>query len=121
MMLIINVYAQFNNVRNTYQMYNFSINPIESQPSGSINSNHIFFRKNKKYQKYQIKKNNNIDFGKKITFSLLNDLCYNDFEKNNVINCLKKYPNEWWCIYDNCISPSKNSIIYIQFELPYAY
>ena len=74
---------------NTYQMYNFSINPTESQPSGSINSNHIFFRKNKKYQKYQIKKNNNIDFGKKITFSLLNDLCYNDFEKNNVINCLK--------------------------------
>ena len=35
-------------------------------------------------------------------------------------NVLKKYPNEWWCIYDNCISPSKNSIIYIQFELPYA-
>ena len=79
---------------NTYQMYNFSINPTESQPSGSINSNHIFFRKNKKYQKYQIKKNNNIDFGfgKKITFSLLNE----------------------WC-------PSKNSINYIQFELPYAY
>ena len=35
---------------NTYQMYNFSINPTESQPSGSINSNYIFFRKNKKYQ-----------------------------------------------------------------------
>jgi hypothetical protein len=35
-------------------MYNFSINPTESQPSGNINSNHIFFRKNKKYQ---IKKN----------------------------------------------------------------
>jgi len=41
-MLIINVFAQFNNVRNTYQMYNFSINPTESQPSGNINSNHIY-------------------------------------------------------------------------------
>ena len=31
---------------NLYQFYNFSMNPKNYQPSGSINYNHIFFRKN---------------------------------------------------------------------------
>ena len=112
---------------NLYQFYNFSMNPENSQPSGSINYNHIFFRKNyKSYalenKSYALENNNN--FGKSITFSPLNDLCHNDFEKYNAKNCLKKYQNvscKWWCIYDNCISPSKNTINYIPFELPYAY
>ena len=120
---------------NLYQFYNFSMNPENSQPSGSINYNHIFFRKN--YKSYALENNNNNNFGKSITFSPLNDLCHNDFEKYNAKNCLKKYQNvscKWWCIYDNCISPSKNTINYIhipikfnyfiiekEFELPYAY
>ena len=33
---------------NLYQFYNFSMNPKNYQPSGSINYNHIFFRKNYK-------------------------------------------------------------------------
>ena len=118
---------------NLYQFYNFSMNPENSQPSGSINYNHIFFRKN--YKSYALENNNNNNFGKSITFSPLNDLCHNDFEKYNAKNCLKKYQNvscKWWCIYDNCISPSKNTINYIpikfnyfiirkEFELLYAY
>ena len=109
---------------NLYQFYNFSMNPENSQPSGSINYNHIFFRKN--YKSYALENNNN--FGKSITFSTLNDLCHNDFEKYQNVSC------KWWCIYDNCISPSKNTINYIhipikfnyfiiekEFELPYAY
>lgn len=127
---------------NLYQFYNFSMNPENSQPSGSINYNHIFFRKNyKSYalenKSYALENNNNNNFGKSITFSPLNDLCHNDFEKYNAKNCLKKYQDvscKWWCIYDNCISPSKNTINYIhipikfnyfiiekEFELPYAY
>ena len=103
---------------NLYQFYNFSMNPENSQPSGSINYNHIFFRKN--YKSYALENNNNNNFGKSITFSPLNDLCHNDFEKYNAKNCLKKYQNvscKWWCIYDNCISPSKNTINYIPFEI----
>ena len=85
----------------TYQFYNFSMNPENYQPSGSIVSNHIFFRKT--YKAYTIhrfeKIDNNNDFGKSFKF-----LPKNDFEKNNVINCLQKYPNESrWCIYYNCI------------------
>jgi len=49
-----------------------------------------------------------------------------------MLNCLKKYPNQWWCIYENCISSSINQIKYYpilfnefiikkEFELPYAY
>jgi hypothetical protein len=111
---------------NLYQFYNFSMNPENSQPSGSINYNHIFFRKN--YKSYALENNNNNNFGKSITFSPLNDLCHNDFEKYQNVSC------KWWCIYDNCISPSKNTINYIhipikfnyfiiekEFELPYAY
>ena len=76
---------------NLYQFYNFSMNPENSQPSGSINYNHIFFRKN--YKSYALENNNNNNFGKSITFSPLNDLCHNDFEKYNAKNCLKKYQN----------------------------
>ena len=41
---------------NLYQFYNFSMNPENSQPSGSINYNHIFFRKN--YKSYALENNN---------------------------------------------------------------
>ena len=47
---------------NLYQFYNFSMNPENSQPSGSINYNHIFFRKNyKSYTtfKFEIEKISN--------------------------------------------------------------
>ncbi len=113
------------------QFYNFSRIPQYYQPLGSINSNHIFFRKTyKAYTIYQYEKivNNNNNFGKFFTFSPINDLCKNDFEKSNAIYCLQKYPNaSWWCIYDYCI---RNTVTYIgfnefiikkEFELPFAY
>ena len=113
---------------NLYQFYNFSMNPENSQPSGSINYNHILFRKNyKSYTtfKFEIEKISNNNFGNNFVFSQLNDLCHNSFEKNITINCLKKYPNQWWCIYENCISLSRykfnNFIIEKQFELPFAH
>ena len=113
---------------NLYQFYNFSMNPENSQPSGSINYNHILFRKNyKSYTtfKFEIEKISNNNFGNNFVFSPLNNLCHNSFEKNITINCLKKYPNLWWCIYENCISLSRykfnNFIIEKQFELPFAH
>lgn len=110
------------------QFYNFSCIPQDYQPFGSINSNHIFFRKT--YKAYSIepfkKIVNNNDFGKSFTFSPINDLCKNDFEKSNAIYCLQKYPNASFCIYDYCI---RNTVTYIgfnefiikkEFELPFA-
>jgi len=109
---------------NLLQFYNFSMNPELSQPSGSINYNNILFIKNnKRYTtfEFEIEKISSNNF----RFSPLNDLCHNSFEKNITINCLKKYPNQWWCIYENCISPSRykfnNFIIEKQFELPFAH
>jgi len=109
---------------NLLQFYNFSMNPELSQPSGSINYNNILLIKNnKRYTtfEFEIEKISNNNFG----FSPLNDFCHNSFEKNITINCLKKYPNQWWCIYENCISLSRykfnNFIIEKQFELPFAH
>jgi hypothetical protein len=118
---------------NLYQFYNFSMNPELSQPSGSINYNNILFIKNnKRYTTFEIEKISSNNFGINIHYSPLNDFCHNNFEKNSAINCLKKYPNQWWCIYENCISSSINQIKYYpilfnefiikkEFELPYAY
>ena len=113
---------------NLLQFYNFSMNPELSQPSGSINYNNILFIKNnKRYTtfEFEIEKISNNNFGNNFRFSPLNDFCHNSFEKNITINCLKKYPNQWWCIYENCISPSRykfnNFIIEKQFELPFAH
>lgn len=88
----------------------------------------FFFRKT--YKAYSIepfkKIVNNNDFGKSFTFSPINDLCKNDFEKSNAIYCLQKYPNASFCIYDYCI---RNTVTYIgfnefiikkEFELPFA-
>ena len=125
---------------NLLQFYNFSMNPELSQPSGSINYNNILFIKNsKRYTTFEIEKISSNDlchnsFGfsplndlchNNFGFSPLNDFCHNSFEKNITINCLKKYPNQWWCIYENCISLSRykfnNFIIEKQFELPFAH
>ena len=117
---------------NLLQFYNFSMNPELSQPSDRINYNNILFKKHhKKYTTFEIEKISSNNFGNNFRFSPVNDLCHNNFEKNNTINCLKKYPNEWWCIYKNCISPSRNQIKYYpikfnefiikkEFELPFA-
>ncbi len=111
---------------NLLQFYNFSMNPELSQPSGSINYNNILFIKNnKRYTTFEIEKISSNDFGNNFGFSPLNDFCHNSFEKNITINRLKKYPNQWRCIYENCISPSRykfnNFIIEKQFELPFAH
>lgn len=54
----------------------------------------------------------NVDFGKVFTFSPLDDFCKNDFEKSNAKKCLLSHPDNWNCIYDYCISPSKPHLTY---------
>lgn len=119
---------QIVNADTLYQFTNFSMKPSDYQPSGNI----IMFKKHyKKFTTFEIEKISNNNFGNNFRFSPVNDLCHNNFENNNTINCLKKYPNEWWCIYENCISLSRNKIKYYpikfnefiikkEFELPFA-
>ena len=73
-------------------------NLIDFQPSGNINCTHFLF--------------------KKVTYRASTDFCKNSFEKNNAKNCLIKYPDNWWCIYENCISPSKNTEHIIKIRMP---
>ena len=62
--------------------------------------------------------NKKLDFGQTFTFSPLNDLCNSEFEKDNAKFCIKYHPNNWNCIYDNCISPSRTIPYYIKIVLP---
>lgn len=89
------------------------------------------FRKDyNNFKPFYLKKNNVSDncythnkivshaFGQTFSFSPINDLCSDDFSKKNAINCLEKYPDEWWCIYDNCISYSRPIESFIILQLP---
>jgi len=91
---------------NIMRLYNFTVNIANLEPPRS------FFSRTK-YE--TIKLNGDNYFGKTFTFSPLSDNCKNEFEKNNAKDCIKKFPHDksWQCIYDNCISPSKNQIIYV--------
>ena len=60
-------------------------------------------------------------FGKTFTFSPLNDNCKTDFEKETAKLCLKYHPNDWWCIYESCISLSRTIPHYIKIVLPPIY
>ena len=110
-------------------LYEFSKNPENYQPSGSIQDKYlmenpqiIFYKINyKKHTNFSLVKTQNYkksDFGKTFTFSPLNDLCNSKFEKDNAKICLKYYPNNWNCIYDNCISLSRTIPHYIKIVLP---
>ena len=63
----------------------------------------------------------NSGFGKTFTFSPLNDNCKTDFEKETAKLCLKYHPNDWWCIYESCISLSRTIPHYIKIVLPPIY
>ncbi len=77
---------------------NFYIKSENIQPTKIIIVNRTL------YKKYSIEKiYDNSFFGKKITFSPLNDLCDNESDKNNAKKCLTSSPNNWWCIYYNCV------------------
>ena len=59
-----------------------------------------------------------VNFGETFTFSPLNDFCVTDYEKTNAKLCLKYYPDDWNCIYENCISLSRTQPYYIHITLP---
>ena len=65
--------------------------------------------------------NKKSDFGQTFTFSPSNDFCNTDFEKDNAKLCLKHHPNNWDCIYENCISLSRAVPHYISIILPPIY
>jgi hypothetical protein len=65
--------------------------------------------------------NQNSDFGKTFTLSPLNDLCHNNFEKENAKGCLTNNLDDWNCIYNYCISSSRPQLYYITITLPPIY
>lgn len=92
-----------------------------------ISSNNINFKniKYKKHTNFAIESINNIDndndndiFGKSFKYSPINNNCKSIFEKNMAIKCLKLYPDNFECIYNYCISPSKPQPYYINITLP---
>lgn len=58
-----------------------------------------------------------VTFGETFSFSPLSS-CKNKFNKNLALECLKDNPNNWWCIYDACISLSKPTFHYVKITLP---
>ena len=120
---IVNVYGD--NI-----LYEFSKHPENYQPSGSIqdklmeNLQIITFKKiYKRHTNFALETSNNkkLNFGQTFTFSPLDDLCNSEFEKDNAKVCLKYHPNNWNCIYNNCISLSRAVPHYISIVLPPIY
>ena len=115
------------------QLYEFSKNPENYQPSGSIQDKYLMenpqiisFIKNvyKRHTNFTLETSDNnkkLDFGKTFTFSPLNDFCNSEFEKDNAKFCLKYHHNNWDCIYENCISLSRAVPHYISIVLPPIY
>ena len=88
-------------------LYEFSKNPENYQPSGSIQDKYlmenpqiIFYKTNyKRHTNFALENSDNnnkmLDFGQTFTFSPLNDLCNSEFEKDNAKLCLKYHHNNW--------------------------
>jgi len=111
-------------------LYEFSKNPQAFQPMGvfkELRNPVISFKKiYKRHTNFALENSDNSDnkksdFGQTFTFSPLNDFCNTDFEKDNAKLCLKHHPNNWDCIYENCISLSRAVPHYISIILPPIY
>ena len=112
-------------------LYEFSKNSENYQPSGSIQGKYlmenpqiIFYKTNyKRHTNFALENSDNkkSDFSQTFTFSPSNDFCNTDFEKDNAKLCLKHHPNNWDCIYENCISLSRAVPHYISIVLPPIY
>ena len=113
-------------------LYEFSKNPENYQPSGSIQDKYlmenpqiIFYKKMyKRHTNFALENSDNnkkSNFGQTFTFSPLDDVCDTYFEKDNAKLCLKHHPNNWDCIYENCISLSRAVPHYISIVLPPIY
>ena len=109
-------------------LYEFSKNSENYQPSGSIQGKYlmenpqiIFYKTNyKRHTNFSLENSDNnkkLVFGQTFTFSPSDDLCNTDFEKDNAKLCLKHHPNNWDCIYENCISLSRAVPHYISIVL----
>lgn len=106
-----NYFKQLENIKNNFLTNNPQI---------------TFFKKVfKKHTKISIEANyinsDYSDFGKTFTFSPLDDLCNTGFEKNIAKLCLKYHPSNWNCVYDNCVSLSREIPYYVKFVLPSIY
>jgi len=95
------------------------------QPTHKIFNPVISFNKiYKRYTNFVLENSDNYkksDFGKTFIFSPLDDLCDTNFEKDNAKFCFKYYPNNWNCIYENCISLPRIIPHYINIILPPIY
>ena len=95
----INTFNNFSNLTTNYiNLYHPSIDKI-------------------KYTNYSVEKTFN-NFGEtSIPFSPLNYNCKNYIEMNKAKSCLEYNPTNWWCIYDNCISPyRRNNLLLFKTE-----
>ena len=113
-------------------LYEFSKNSENYQPSGSIQGKYlmenpqiIFYKTNyKRHTNFSLENSDNnkkLVFGQTFTFSPSDDLCNTDFEKDNAKLYIKHHPNNWDCIYENCISLSRAVPHYISIVLPPIY
>ena len=89
------------------------------------NSQIIFYKKvYKRHTHFALEKMDNTkksDFGQTFPFSPLDDVCDTNWEKNNAKSCFEYHPNNWNCIYENCISLSRTIPHYINIILPPIY
>jgi hypothetical protein len=98
-------------------LFEFIKYPQSYQPNRSIQDK--FLLKNPQITFNKIYKRHN--FGEIFTFSPLNDLCNDEYNKNLAKKCLKNSPTNWWCIYDAYISPSRPKFHYVKITLPPLY
>ncbi len=90
------------------QYYDFNMIPMITEPPKQNNYKILF-------KPFMLK---NIDYDN-ITKDPLNEYCKNDFEKYNANKCLNSHPNNYWCIYENCICPRTNKEEYIIIPIRY--
>jgi len=108
-------------------LYELSKHPESYQSSGSIQDNyftqHPQIKYNKIYKRHinftlETSTNKQLNFGQAFTFPPLDDFCNSEFEKDNAKVCLKYHPNNWNCIYNNCISLPRTIPDYTSLVLP---
>lgn len=110
-------------------LFEFSKFPESYQPNKSIQDKFLlknpqitFNKIYKRHTNFALEKkdkNKSPTFGETYSFSPLNDLCDDEYNKNFAEKCLKNSPTNWWCIMK--LSPSRPKFHYVKITLPPLY
>lgn len=57
--------------------------------------------------------NDGSKFNSEMTITFLDNLCETNLTKNKAVNCLKDYPNNWNCIYKNCVREYQPNLLHL--------